>query len=43
LRDTLIYTKERMTKQGGDLSMSLNRSQQYKEMINLLETMFVFR
>jgi hypothetical protein len=29
-----------MTKQGGDLSMALNRSQQYKEMIKLLEIMF---
>ena len=41
LRDTLSTTKESITKQGGDLSISLNRSQQYKEMLQLLQIMFV--
>ena len=41
LRDTLITTKESITKRGGDLSISLNRSQQYKEMLQLLQIMFV--
>ena len=41
LRDTLNNTKESITKQGGDLSISLNRSQQYKEMLQLLQIMFV--
>jgi len=39
LRDTLTSTKGTITKMGGDLSMALNRSQQYKEMLRLLETM----
>jgi hypothetical protein len=39
LRDTLSYTKETVTKRGGDLSIALNRSHQYKEMIRLLELM----
>ena len=39
LRDTLTSTKETITKKGGDLSIALNRSQQYKEMLRLLETM----
>jgi exocyst complex component 4 len=41
LRDTLTATKESITKRGGDLSISLNRSQQYKEMLKLLQIMFV--
>lgn len=41
LRDTLGTTKESITKRGGDLSISLNRSQQYKEMLRLLQVMFV--
>lgn len=40
LRDTLSYTKETVTKRGGDLSIALNRSHQYKEMIRLLELMY---
>ena len=40
LRDTLTYTKENITKRGGDLSIALNRSQQYKEMLRLLEIMY---
>jgi exocyst complex component 4 len=39
LRDTLSTTKETITKKGGDLSIALNRSLQYKEMLRLLETM----
>ena len=41
LRDTLSATKESITQRGGDLSISLNRSQQYKEMLRLLQIMFV--
>jgi hypothetical protein len=41
LRDTLTYTKENITKRGGDLSMALNRSHQYKEMLRLLDIMSV--
>src|SRR5271167_4434217 len=41
LRDTLCATKESITKRGGDLSIYLNRSQQYKEMLRLLQIMFV--
>jgi len=43
LRDTLGATKESITKRGGDLSISLNRSQQYKEMLRLLQVMFASR
>jgi len=39
LRDTLTTTKEKITKRGGDLSITLNRSQQYKEMLRLLVIM----
>jgi len=39
LRDNLTSTKGTITKMGGDLSVALNRSQQYKEMLRLLETM----
>jgi exocyst complex component 4 len=39
LRDTLATTRGTITKKGGDLSIALNRSQQYKEMLRLLETM----
>jgi hypothetical protein len=42
LRDTLGSTKENITKGGGDLSISLNRSQQYKEMLRLLDVMYIF-
>ena len=41
LRDTLVSTKENITKKGGDLSITLHRSQQYKEMLKLLDTMCV--
>jgi hypothetical protein len=41
LRDTLSNTKEKITKRGGDLSNTLNRSQQYKEMLRLLGVMCV--
>jgi len=41
LRDTLGSTKENITKRGGDLSIALHRSQQYKEMLRLLEVMLV--
>ena len=42
LRDTLGSTKENITKGGGDLLISLNRSQQYKEMLRLLDIMYIF-
>ena len=42
LRDTLGSTKENITKGGGDLSISLNRSQQYKEILRLLDVMYIF-
>jgi exocyst complex component 4 len=39
LRDTLSLTKEYITTQGGDLSIALNRSRQYKEMLRVLDVM----
>lgn len=41
LRDTLAHTKDKITKRGGDLSIALNRSHQYKEMLRLLGIMYV--
>jgi exocyst complex component 4 len=41
LRDALGSTKENITKGEGDLSISLNRSQQYKEMLRLLDIMYI--
>jgi hypothetical protein len=39
LRDTLGLTKEYITTRGGDLSIALHRSHQYKEMLHILDIM----